>query len=197
MSLNFLLASGNQHKAEEFAELFDSQVLSVKASPHKVDVVEDGSSYRENALKKAQAYYDAFKEPVVSDDSGLNVEAIPDDLGIHTARFGGVGLSASQRNQLLLERMEGVEHRSAGFVCVLCFYLSPEEIFFFEGRLKGTIGFEQLGEEGFGYDPVFLPSKVEDGKSLAQVPDWKQRNSHRALACQSALNFFKERNGQN
>lgn len=197
MSLKLYLASGNQHKAEEFAELFDADVLSVLAAPEKVEVVEDGLTYRENAFKKAQAYYDKFKMPVVSDDSGLNVEALPEDLGIHTARFGGEGLSASERNELLIERLKGNENRSAEFICVLCFYLSPDEVFFFEGRLKGNIGEEQLGKDGFGYDPVFLPSKAEEGKSLAEVPDWKQINSHRALACQSALNFFKERVGQN
>jgi XTP/dITP diphosphohydrolase len=197
MSLDLLLASGNQHKADEFAELFDPTVLAVKAAPTKVDVIEDGVTYIENALKKAQAYYEVFKVPVVSDDSGLNVDALPDELGIQTARFGGEGLSSSQRNQLLLKRLEGNENRSAEFVCILCFYLSPEEIFFFEGRLKGSIGLEEFGEKGFGYDPIFIPSKLEQGRSLAEVPDWKQENSHRALACQSALKFFKERNGQN
>lgn len=197
MTIKLYLASGNQHKAEEFAELFDLNILNVEAAPKKVDVVEDGLTYSENALKKAQAYYEEFKVPVVSDDSGLNVQALPDDLGIQTARFGGEGLSASERNTLLLEKMKGVNEREAEFICVLCFYFSPDEVFFFEGRLKGTIGQEQLGDEGFGYDPVFMPTKTEEGKSLAQLPEWKQLNSHRALACQSALKFFKERVGQN
>jgi XTP/dITP diphosphohydrolase len=197
MTIKLFLASGNQHKAEEFAELFSPEILIVEAAPEKVEVTEDGLTYNENAFKKAQAYYEKFKVPVVSDDSGLNVQALPDDLGIHTARFGGDGLSASERNTLLLERMKDIKEREAEFVCVLCFYFSPDEVFFFEGRLKGEIGQEQLGDEGFGYDPVFMPSKAERGKSLAELPDWKQLNSHRALACQSALKFFKERVGQN
>lgn len=197
MTIKLYLASGNQHKAEEFAELFEPEVLSVEAAPKKVEVVEDGLTYNENALKKAQAYYEEFKTPVVSDDSGLNVQALPEDLGIHTARFGGDGLTSSQRNELLLEKLKGVNEREAEFVCVLCFYFSPDEVFFFEGRLKGEIGQKQLGDEGFGYDPVFMPAKAEEGKSLAELPEWKQLNSHRALACQSALKFFKERVGQN
>ena len=195
MSLEFMLASGNAHKAEEFSELFPGDKLTIVAAPKKLAVVEDGLTYRENALKKAQAYYEEFSKPVMADDSGLDVMALPDDLGIHTARFGGEGLSASERNKLLIEKLSGLEgtERNGQFVCVLCFYNSPEEIFFFEGRLKGRIALEQSGEKGFGYDPVFLPEKADDGKTLAEVPEWKAKHSHRALACQSALNFFKER----
>jgi XTP/dITP diphosphohydrolase len=199
MSLEFMLASGNAHKAEEFSELFPDDKMTIVAAPKKLAVIEDGVTYRENALKKAQAYFEEFSKPVMADDSGLDVVALPDDLGIHTARFGGEGLSAGERNELLLERMKGLEgqERSAQFVCVLCFYFSPEEIFFFEGRLKGVIATKQSGEKGFGYDPVFLPEKVEENKTLAELPEWKAKHSHRALACQSALNFFKERVGQN
>lgn len=199
MSLEFMLASGNAHKAEEFGELFPKECISIIAAPEKIDVVEDGATYRENALKKAEAYYQRFGKPVMADDSGLDVMALPDELGIHTARFGGEGLSASQRNELLIKKLSEVENdaRSAQFVCILCFYNSPEEIFFFEGRLKGAIAEAQSGDKGFGYDPVFLPEKAVEGKTLAEVPDWKALHSHRALACQSALNFFKERVGQN
>lgn len=193
------LASGNAHKAEEFSSLFPSDVIQVTAASQKIEVVEDGDTYRENALKKAQAYYEEFKVPVMSDDSGLNVLALPEELGIHTARFGGEGLSSSERNELLLKRLSELneEERTAHFVCVLCFYLSPEEIFFFEGRLNGKISDSQQGDQGFGYDPVFLPEKAPEGKTLAEVPDWKEKNSHRALACQAAIKFFQERIGQN
>lgn len=199
MSLEITLASGNAHKAEEFASLFPGNVLSIVAASEKIEVIEDGATYRENALKKAMGYYEKFKCPVMSDDSGLDVEALPGELGIHTARFGGDNLSSQERNALLLKKLEGKEgeERRAQFVCVLCFYLSPEEIFFFEGRLKGEISLEQQGEEGFGYDPVFFPEKAPEGKTLAEVPDWKGLNSHRSLACQAALKFFAERIGQN
>lgn len=195
MSLKFLLASGNAHKAQEFGELFNKEILSINPAPEKVEVVEDGVSYRENALKKAAAYFNKFSRPVMADDSGLDVMALPDELGIHTARFGGENLSASQRNQLLLERLKEVQDdgRAAQFVCILCFYLSEKEIFFFEGRLKGSIALAQAGDQGFGYDPVFLPEKAQEGKTLAELPEWKALHSHRALACQSAENFFKER----
>jgi XTP/dITP diphosphohydrolase len=200
VSRDLILASGNSHKAEEFSELFDSNILNIKAAQKKLDVVEDGLTFRENALKKGVAYYNEFQLPVMADDSGLVIEALPDQLGIHTARFGGEGLSARQRNELLIKTMseiEELEKRAAYFICVLCFYLNESEVFFFEGRVDGHISFELSGDQGFGYDPVFLPVNGPEGLSLAEVPEWKNEHSHRAVACQHAQKFFKERVGQN
>ncbi len=200
MSQVFYLASGNTHKAEEFSQLFDNSILDIKAADEKLEVIEDGLTFRENALKKAEAYFEKFGKPVMSDDSGLIVEALPDQLGIHTARYGGEGLESSQRNELLLDSMKEIEEggmRAAYFVCVLCFYLSKSEIFFFEGRVQGHISTSISGEQGFGYDPVFIPTHGPEGLTLAEVPEWKNENSHRAVACQHAQKFFKERVGQN
>jgi len=200
--LNFLLASSNAHKAEEFSKLFSGDLVQVSSAPRSLEVVEDGDSFQENALKKAKAYWDAFGQPILADDSGLCVEAIPDELGILSARFGGNGLTDRDRAELLIKKMENnltSDQRKAYFVCHLCCYLNPSEIFFFEGRLQGEIGFAYLGEHGFGYDPVFVPRAfVEDDsrKTLAQLPEWKQEFSHRAVAVQLAEQFFKERRGQ-
>ncbi len=194
-----LLATGNAHKAEEFSELFDSEIISISAAPEKLEVVEDGTTFNENALKKAEAYYEKFGVPVMSDDSGLIVDALPGELGIHTARFGGDGLTATQRNEILLDRMKDVpeDDRGAYFVCVLCFYLSDKEVFFFEGRMKGKISYSLEGEQGFGYDPLFIPENADvEGRSVATMPEWKNTNSHRAVACRHAQKFFKERDGQ-
>ena len=98
------------------------------------------------------------------------------------------------------------EDRQAYFSCILCFYLSPEEVFFFEGRLTGYITYESKGANGFGYDPVFIPydhgellkeEEFEKSLTLAENPSWKKENSHRAKACRAALEFFKERICQN
>lgn len=199
MNHAFLLASGNTHKAEEFNILFIGSALEISAAPEKVEVVEDGATYTENALKKARGYFEKFQKPVMSDDSGLEVFALPGELGIHTARYGGDDLTASERNELLLKNLQGKlrDQRSAEFICVLCFYYSEDEYYFFEGRLRGSIASQQQGVDGFGYDPVFLPEGAEEGKALAELVDWKQENSHRAVACRAATKFFKERNGQN
>ena len=81
--------------------------------------------------------------------------------------------------------------REATFVCSLCVYFSPEEIFFFYGQLKGTISDQLLGKEGFGYDSVFIPKGDHGGQTLAQISSWKQNNSHRFVASKHAENFLK------
>ncbi|GAB4415917.1 MAG: RdgB/HAM1 family non-canonical purine NTP pyrophosphatase [Bacteriovoracaceae bacterium] len=191
-SIDFILASSNSHKAEEFNVLFQSSPIKVSAAETKIEVDETGESFRENALLKAEAYYKKFKKPTLADDSGLTVLALPDELGIYSARFGGAGLTDRQRAVLLLEKMQDISEgsREAFFTCVLCFYLSPKEIFFFEGRLRGAIGHEYIGEHGFGYDPVFIPEKG-NGKTLAELPELKDQISHRATAVKEAVTFFE------
>jgi XTP/dITP diphosphohydrolase len=191
---SYLLASANAHKAEEFKELFGS-VLRVTAAPASLEVAETGESFQENAFLKARAYFETYKVPAMADDSGLVIPAMPDVMGVETANFAAEFKDYSQRCQSLLQLMQErqVSDRSAYFVCVLCFYLSADEVYFFEGRVHGHIGESATGDQGFGYDPVFIPERREnDGKSLAQLPEWKNEFSHRAKAVQSAIAFFKE-----
>ena len=189
--MEFILASSNAHKAQEFSLLFNDSSIDVLAADEKLEVVEDGSTFNENAYLKAQAYFKKFKRPIMSDDSGLVVEALTGELGIHSARFGGKRLLDRERAELLLQRMEGKSDRRAYFHCSLCFYLSDDEIYFFEGRLAGEISLEYLGDAGFGYDPVFIPEELKgEGLTLAQAPEWKEKNSHRAQACRFATNFW-------
>lgn len=188
----FVLASSNAHKAQEFAELFSGK-LSVVPAAKALAVDETGSTYIENAELKARAYYQHFKSPSLADDSGLTVEALPDILGVQSARFLPEAPDYKARCLEILQRLKDVpeQKRQAYFTCVLCFYQSPEEVYFFEGRVQGTIGHEYRGEHGFGYDPIFVPLRAEaDGKTLAELPEWKNLNSHRAKAAWAALKFF-------
>lgn len=192
--IELILASSNAHKAEEFSELFDPKLITVKPAPSKIDVVEDGATYFENALLKAKAYYDKFKVPVIADDSGLNVAALPDELGLHSARFGGDGLKDRDRAELLLKKLDGVANREAYFSCVLCVYFNEKEIFYFEGRMSGVVGYTYRGSTGFGYDPVFIPTeKMEEGLTVAELHEWKQKNSHRSVAVGFAQKFLGQR----
>ena len=189
--MDFILVSGNKHKASELALLFEkSKSVTVKAADKSIDVVEDGTTYEENAFKKAKAYFDKYNCPVVSDDSGLEVQALPGELGLYSARFGGEGLNDDDRVNLLLEKLSDSEDRSAYFICVICFYISHDEVMFFEGRVNGRIGSEKKGEEGFGYDPVFIPEKHEGDETFAQIPEWKFLNGHRARAVSEAIKYF-------
>jgi len=196
--LKVILATSNNHKAQEFAEIFNSEIIQVEAAGKKLAVTEDGETFAANALLKAKAYYDLFKVPILSDDSGITVEGLPNELGIQSARFGGDGLTDKNRYELLLKKLENTSGagRQAYFTCVLCFYLSPEEVFFFEGRMSGEILFGPKGQGGFGYDPIFKPIGASGEQSVAEMYDWKQKNSHRALACQLAQRFFEQRRGQ-
>ena len=190
---SFLLGTGNAHKAEEFKELF-LDTLQIHAAPRTLEVDESGKTFIENALLKAKAYYETYKVPSLADDSGLVVESMPDILGVHSARFAPECATYPEKCLKLIELLNSSDKdRRAYFVCVLCFYLSPDEIYFFEGRVQGVIGEELKGEKGFGYDPIFIPERKEnDKKSLAELPEWKNEFSHRAKAAQSALEFFKE-----
>jgi XTP/dITP diphosphohydrolase len=197
--IQFYLASSNSHKAQEFNILFKPYLIKVLPAPSSMEVDESGTTFMQNSFLKAKAYFDKFKSPVLADDSGLCVDALPDELGVKTARYGGENLTAKERYELLLKSMQGVplEKRGAYFVCYLCFYLKPEEVYFFEGRVHGSIGFEAHGEHGFGYDPIFVPRDYKPaGKTLAEIPEWKDVHSHRAIACQLAQKFFQERVGQ-
>lgn len=188
--VEFILASGNVHKAEEFAELFAGRI-SVKPAPRGLNPDETGTSYIENALIKAKAYYEEFGAPALADDSGLTVEALPEILGVMSARFLPEKPDYKDKCTELLSRLGPGDQRQAYFTCVLCCYLSPEEVYFFEGRVHGVIGTEYRGGHGFGYDPVFVPTRAEnDGKTLAELPEWKNKNSHRAKAALAALGFF-------
>ena len=189
---SFILASGNAHKASEFKDLFTG-ILSISAAPKTLEVDETGKTFTENAFLKAKAYYDSYKTPALADDSGLVVEALPELLGVQSARFAPELPSYQDKCNKLLELLSTKENRAAYFVCVLCFYLSPDEVYLFEGRVHGEIGHEIKGTGGFGYDPIFIPIRTEnDGKSLAELPEWKNEFSHRAKASQAAMNFFKE-----
>lgn len=191
---SFILASSNNHKAQEFKELF-GKTLHVSPAPESLSVDETGKTFTENAFLKAQAYYKKFNQPALADDSGLVLEGMPELLGVQSARFAPELENYKDKCQRLLKLFDerNVENRNAYFICVLCFYVSPDETYFFEGRVHGVIGKEYKGEHGFGYDPIFIPERKEnDGKSLAELPVWKQEFSHRAKAVHSALSFFKE-----
>lgn len=189
--MEYILASSNAHKAEELNNLLAQTSIQVIPSPSKIDVIEDGNTFQENAYKKAKEYSIQFNGPTVADDSGLVVPALPEILGIYSARFAPEYNDYKDKMNELLKVMSDLkeDERKAYFICYLCFYKSESEIFYFEGRVSGTIGFEQKGNDGFGYDPIFYPDG-QDGKSLAELHEWKMKNSHRAKAAESAKKFF-------
>ena len=184
--MKIVLASGNPGKAREVRAALLGMGVELLL-PHEAgiefDVEETGSTYAENALIKARAACEASRLPALADDSGVEVDALPGELGVRSARFGGNGLDDSGRNALLLEKMREVPEaeRGARYACVLA-YVKPDGWFgFFEGVLGGRILRAPRGEGGFGYDPLmYLP---EHGCAVSELPlDLKNRISHRGLA---------------
>jgi XTP/dITP diphosphohydrolase len=153
------------------------------------DVIEDGHTYLENALKKAKAYSDFTRAAVLADDSGLEVDFLQGAPGIYSARYAGSDATDEENYRKLLQALAGVasEDRGAMFRCVLVLYHPDGQCESFEGTWRGMIHTEPVGEKGFGYDPVvYLP---EMGLTVAQLaPEVKNKLSHRG----QALALFKE-----
>jgi XTP/dITP diphosphohydrolase len=152
------------------------------------DVVEDGLTYRDNAVKKARAFAAWSSQLTLADDSGLEVAALGGRPGVHTARFGGPGLSSRERCLYLLDRLRGVpdDQRQAVFRCVAVLMDSAGRMTVREGQCPGVIGHDLRGEGGFGYDPLFwLP---EYGCSFAELSsEQKDLSSHRAQAMRALI----------
>ena len=196
--MRIILASNNQNKLREMSEIllpFGCEVISQSQAGVDIDVEETGSTFEENAALKAEAFYRLTSQPVISDDSGLEVDALGGEPGVYSARYGGEE-AKGRRKELLLSRLEGVseEKRTARFVCVIHYIDGEGQSHSFRGECEGRISFEKRGEMGFGYDPVFIPeSHYSDGLTFAQIPaEEKNELSHRGKALKMLAEYIKE-----
>lgn len=183
MKKEIVLVTRNSGKAKEFTEIFGNSVkfLTLNDIGFTDEIVEDGLSFFENSFKKCLAVYNFSKRAVMADDSGLCVEALGNEPGIHSARYGGKGLTDKERYLLLLNNLRGKDNLNACFVCSLVLMINPIRFFTVQEEIQGVITFSPKGENGFGYDPIFyLP---EYGKTMAELSsNEKNRISHRAKA---------------
>ena len=156
-----------------------------------IEVEETGTTFRENALLKAQAVMKATQMPAISDDSGLMVDALNGAPGVYTARYGGEGLSDTERYRLLLSALTGQTNRAAHFYsCIACVFPTGE-VLTAQGVCDGTIAFAPIGEDGFGYDPIFFVPKLR--KTFAQMTaEEKNSISHRAKALAAFHSEFEK-----
>lgn len=184
--MKIIFATRNAGKVRELRHALEGLPVSVLSQDDAgIDTQADevGESYAENALIKAEAVCVASGLPALADDSGIEVDAFPGELGVRSARFGGEGLDDAGRNRLLLKRLEGVAEsgRGARYVCVLAFCRPGREPVYFEGLMPGRILESPRGEGGFGYDPLMLVP--ERGLSAAELDlEVKNRISHRGRA---------------
>lgn len=181
------IATSNGHKVQEIREILGDGGLELHPAPAGFEVEEDGATYEENAVKKAKALAQQLNVVAMADDSGLEVEALGNEPGLHSARYAPTG---EERIQKLLKNLGDQENRNARFVCVIALALPSGEARTFYGECRGLIARQPCGSKGFGYDPVFfLP---EYGKTMAELePEVKNAISHRALALAKMQEFLQ------
>lgn len=181
-----IFATGNEGKMKEIREILgdlDIQLLSLKDAGITADIEENGNSFEENAVIKATAIRDLTGEIVLADDSGLEIDYLNKEPGIYSARYMGEDTSYHIKNANLIERLNGVpdEKRTARFVCAIAAAFPDGTVRTVRAAMEGRIGYEEKGENGFGYDPIFyLP---EYGCSSAELSmEKKNKISHRGKA---------------
>ena len=197
--MKLVLATGNQGKVREIGEILQGQsgieLLSLRNYPDAPNVVEDGETYEENAIKKASVLAERTGYLTIADDSGLEVDALDGAPGVHSARYAGENASDQDRIVKLLDALQDVpdDRRSGRFVCAVAIAEPFAQVRVVRGVCEGKIISTPRGESGFGYDPIFVP--VGYDKTFAELGDEvKNQISHRAQALGEARKLLSEMN---
>lgn len=191
--MRIIFATGNEGKMREIRMILADlgmEILSMKEAGISADIVEDGATFEENAVIKAKGIAALCSDIVLADDSGLEIDALNKEPGVYSARYMGEDTSYRIKNANLIERLEGVpdEQRTARFVCAIAAVLPDGRVLQTKAAMEGRIGYEERGENGFGYDPIFM--LPEYGKTTAELsPEEKNKLSHRG----KALRLMKEK----
>jgi XTP/dITP diphosphohydrolase len=185
-------ATNNDHKLSELRSILkDVDVLGLKDLGIYEDIPETGKTLVENALLKAKYLYNLRGGIALSEDTGLQVNALDGAPGVHTARYAGDERSADKNNNLLLKNLNGKSDRSARFVTIIAWVDSEGENVF-EGVVNGRIALQPSGGGGFGYDPIFIPDRHE--QTFAELPnEVKNTISHRARAVNNLLDWMRSK----
>ncbi|MCI9252454.1 MAG: XTP/dITP diphosphatase [Lachnospiraceae bacterium] len=191
-----IFATGNEGKMKEIRLILEdlgAEILSLKDAGINIEIQEDAKTFEENAVIKAREVMRATGALVLADDSGLEIDYLNGEPGVYSARYLGDDTSYRIKNQNLIDRLEGVpdEQRTARFVCAIAAAFPDGRIITARGVIEGIIGYEERGEGGFGYDPIFwLP---EYGCSTAELTmEKKNELSHRGKALREMKNELKK-----
>ena len=187
-----IFATGNEGKMKEVRMILEDlglPVLSLKDAGITADVEENGTTFEENAQIKAKAIMEMTGALVLADDSGLEVDALDKEPGIYSARYMGHDTSYHIKNQNIIDRLEGKvgEERSARFVCAIAAAFPDGRVLITRGTMEGQIGYEEKGENGFGYDPIFYLPEYQCYSAELSLEE-KNKLSHRG----KALRLMKE-----
>lgn len=203
--MKIVFATNNQHKLQEIRDILGSEfeIVSLKDIGCDVDIPETGNTLEENAMQKAQYVYDHYNLSCFADDTGLEVEALNGEPGVHSARYAeGTDHDSEANMAKLLRNLEGKDNRKARFRTVIaliqkqdvcpCGCTSIKKVNRFEGIVDGSIATEKHGTAGFGYDPIFVPEGYE--KSFAELGESiKNGISHRARAVAKLAEYLKQK----
>ncbi|PWN05364.1 RdgB/HAM1 family non-canonical purine NTP pyrophosphatase [Rhodohalobacter mucosus] len=191
------LASANKHKIEELRQLLHPLGFDLKSTldvENPEEVEEDRPDLRGNALKKARFWHEKTGLPALSDDTGLEVDALGGAPGVYSARYAGEDASYNDNVNKLLGELKEAADRSARFRTVIA-YVTDDDHYFFEGVCEGEIIRDKRGEKGFGYDPVFVPEGYD--QTFAELSgDEKNKISHRGRALQKFIEFISRSSPQ-
>ena len=192
-----IFATGNEHKMTEIREILaglKAEILSMKDAGITADIVEDGSTFEENAVIKAKAVAKEVDAIVLADDSGLEIDYLNKEPGVYSARYMGEDTSYEIKNQALLDRLKGVpkEKRTARFVCAIAAVFPHGEVIVKRGTIEGYIGDKPERKNGFGYDPIFY---VEEFQCSTAELTMEQKNalSHRGNALRAMKGDLEKR----
>lgn len=179
---DIVIASSNQGKINDFKVIFsEDNVIGINEMIEDFDVEETGTTFEENARLKSEAAAKLLNATVIADDSGLEVAALNGEPGVYSARYAGVQKSDEANIEKVLKGLENEENRAARFACVISMTTATGETTTFKGTVEGEITLSQIGENGFGYDPIFLIPERQ--KTMAQLTaEEKSEISHRRKA---------------
>ncbi len=183
-----LVATGNSHKTDEIRAILGAGyvVSDLKAHPELPEVEETGTTFLENATLKAVEISKQVDGLILSDDSGLEVDALGGEPGVYSSRYAGEAGNDAANNKKLLHELQGEDSRTARFRCVMVLAQDGEVLASFDGAVEGRMLSELHGEGGFGYDPLFVPDGYE--QTFSQLSEEiKNQLSHRAVAMQKVV----------
>jgi XTP/dITP diphosphohydrolase len=184
--MKIVLATSNKGKINEFKKLMpDMEIVAFEEVLGKMEIIEDGASFKENAIIKAQTIYDKLHDDeviVISDDSGISVPALNNEPGIYSARYAGENAKDMDNNHKMIQKLnEAHLKKTPAFYTACIAIIYKHEVYTVHGWMHGNVINEQKGNEGFGYDPLFIPKGYD--KTLGQLPhEIKKSFSHRSQA---------------
>lgn len=194
MNYELILATNNAHKLKEVREILSPHKITVYGlndlNLHPEEVDENADTYAGNALIKAQSIQKLTTMPIIADDSGMEIEVMDNQPGLHSARFAEQHGGHANAIQAILQELKKKDNRKARFVCDIILLNEDEKPLLFEGIVDGHIADEPYGEGGFGYDPIFVADELN--KTYAEMSqEEKNKVSHRGKALKKLLTYLK------